>query len=348
MNHGEKWELAIPVGFPLEKTLHDLVADAPQVLPLAGEPRIVILGREVPCGSGYADLLAVEPGGRLVLVEVKLVANGEARRAVVAQILAYAAALKGLDTTALDRLLAKHLPKGCESVSDVVEASGQDGTFDRDDFTAGLSDSLATGRFRLVLVLDSTPADLVRLVGYLESMTDSGLIIDLVTVSQYVNGESRMLIPQRIDPERTAESHLPTKATSGVPKAVSSEGTEVFEASIVESAAEDRELLEELVTWAKSLKERDLARLFSTQGTSGLTTLIPQLRAQGAGLITIANQNGPVLWFWRSVFEKLVPSLIPEIEATIGTNLGQGTAVRKIGGDLLALITSAYELATEG
>ena len=65
------------------------------MLPLAGAPRLVMLGREVPLGTGYADLLAVERSGRLVLIEVKLARNAEARRAVVAQILAYAAFLGG-------------------------------------------------------------------------------------------------------------------------------------------------------------------------------------------------------------------------------------------------------------
>lgn len=41
-------------------------------------------GSEVRLGSGYADLLAVETGGRPVLIEVKLAYNAEARRAGVA------------------------------------------------------------------------------------------------------------------------------------------------------------------------------------------------------------------------------------------------------------------------
>jgi hypothetical protein len=44
------------------------------------------VGREVPLGGGYADLLAVEASGRLGMIEVKLARNSEARRAVVAQV----------------------------------------------------------------------------------------------------------------------------------------------------------------------------------------------------------------------------------------------------------------------
>jgi hypothetical protein len=50
-------------------------------------------------------------------------------------------------------------------------------------------------------VLDAAPVELVRLVGHLEAVTDK-LLIDLVTVSAYdVNG-SRILVPQRVEPER--------------------------------------------------------------------------------------------------------------------------------------------------
>lgn len=47
------------------------------MLPLAGYPRLTILGREVRLGTGSADLLAVESSGRLVIIEVKLAGNAE-------------------------------------------------------------------------------------------------------------------------------------------------------------------------------------------------------------------------------------------------------------------------------
>jgi RecB family endonuclease NucS len=59
------------------------------MLPLAGFPRLTVLGREVRLGGGYADLLAVESSARLVVIEVKLADNAESRRTVVAQVLSY-------------------------------------------------------------------------------------------------------------------------------------------------------------------------------------------------------------------------------------------------------------------
>jgi hypothetical protein len=89
------WHLLVPTGFPNKATLHDLVEKAPHLLPLAGTPQLIVLGREVRLGNGYADLIAIEPTGRLVIIEIKLAKNAEARRAVIAQALAYAAYLWG-------------------------------------------------------------------------------------------------------------------------------------------------------------------------------------------------------------------------------------------------------------
>ena len=91
-----RWLPLTPTPYLAEAELHDLVRDAPQMLPLAGTPQLTVLGREVRLGNGYADLLAVESTGRLVVVEVKLSANAESRRAVVAQVLSYAAIYRAL------------------------------------------------------------------------------------------------------------------------------------------------------------------------------------------------------------------------------------------------------------
>jgi hypothetical protein len=74
------------------------------LLPLAGSPRLVMVGREVQLGSGWGDLMALEPSGRVVLIENKLARNAEARHAVVAQVLTYAAYLYGMSPAALERV----------------------------------------------------------------------------------------------------------------------------------------------------------------------------------------------------------------------------------------------------
>jgi len=71
-NDGTGWHLLVPTSFPNEATLHDLVEQAPHLLPLAGNPSLVVLGREVQLGNGYADLIAIEPSCRLAVIEINL------------------------------------------------------------------------------------------------------------------------------------------------------------------------------------------------------------------------------------------------------------------------------------
>ena len=154
------------------------------MLPLSGAPPLLILGREVPLGSGYADLVGVETSGRPVIIEVKLAQNNEARRAVVAQILAYAANLHGMTREQLEDRFEESLKKrGHESLVAAVQ-SAQEDALDADEFTAALDEHLREGRFRLVFVLDTVPTELMTLVAYLEHVTDK-LVIDLVAVNSF-------------------------------------------------------------------------------------------------------------------------------------------------------------------
>ena len=162
----------MPSGFPSEEALHDLVEETPNLLPLAGDPTLVVLGREVALGPGYADLIAVDGEGRLTIIEIKLRKSGEARRAVVAQVLTYAAYLKGLDVRALEDLLRPHLARlEKPGLVDAVADADQSGDFDVTAFRDNLAATLSAGTFRLVLVLDEAPSELVQLVGYLESIS---------------------------------------------------------------------------------------------------------------------------------------------------------------------------------
>jgi RecB family endonuclease NucS len=80
----DEWRPLLASTFPSVEALHDLVEEAPSLLPLSGDPTLTVLGREVAIGPGFADLLAVDSDGRLTVIEIKLRRNAEARRAVVA------------------------------------------------------------------------------------------------------------------------------------------------------------------------------------------------------------------------------------------------------------------------
>ena len=350
-NDGTGWRLLSPTGFPDEQTLHDLVEETPRILPLAGDPRLVVVGKEVLLGNGYADLVAVEPSGRLVVVEIKLSRNAEARRAVVAQILTYAAHLKGLSPETVERdVLGRHLrDRGYESIQDAISSNDQVGSFDTATFSEGLTECLTKGHFRLVLVLDEAPQELVTLVGYLESVTEE-LLIDLIAVSAYDVGGSRVLVPQRVDAERPTPEPSPPKTPPSGPGGWYAEGAEDFATTIDSANEEHRPLLRRLYEWAVSLDREGLVRLGTYHAKGGdMLTLLPRLRADNAGLVTIYNDRGtPSLQFWRSVFERRAPENLPRVEEVTSGRVGQGNTTYEISDELLEALTDAYREAASG
>jgi len=339
------WALLSPSDFPKEADLHDLVADAPHMLPLSGEPRLTVVGREVALGGGYADLIAVESSGRLAIVEVKLARNAEARRAVVAQILAYAAFLHGLDRDQLERdVLARQLRQhGHATVADAVSAGDQEGDFELEVFERGLNDCLRTGEFRLVLVLDAAPPELVRLVGYLEAI-GGAVVIDLVSVSAYEVEGSRVIVPQRVEPERVLGQPRRGAGDSSRSSGYLVDGADDFEASIEHAATEHRAHLIKLVRWARQLEAEGLVWLRTYHG-KGRLTLLPRLVADDAGLVTIWNDSGAYISLWRTVFERRAPESIEPVETLLSTRIGTGNVVRDLRDEVLNALTLAYREA---
>jgi hypothetical protein len=350
-NDGTGWRLLAPTGFPDEQTLHDLVEETPQILPLAGDPKLVVVGKEVLLGNGYADLMAIEPSGRLAIVEIKLSRNAEARRAVVAQILTYAAHLKGLSSETMQRdVLGRHLrDRGYESIQDAVSSNDQEGSFNPTTFSETLTECLTKGHFRLVLVLDEAPPELVTLVGYLESVTEE-LLIDLIAVSAYDVDGSRVLVPQRVDAERPPPEPLPPKPPSSGPEGRYVEGAEDFAATIDSAEDVHQPMLRRLYEWAVSLDREGLVRLGTYHGKGGdMVTLLPRLRADNAGLVTIYNYSGtPSLQFWRSVFERRAPDSLPRVEQVAPVEIGKGNTIYEVSDELLRALTEAYREAASG
>jgi hypothetical protein len=329
-----------PVGFPDEATLHKLVAEAPQVLPLAGSPRLVVLGSEVRLGGGSADLVAIEPSGRLVIIEVKLARNAEARRAVVAQILTYAAHLRGMSRDALEQevLRSQLATRGYKDLFDAVEQNIQDGSVDAEPFLIAVDSSLAAGGFRLILVLDEVPSELVRLVGYLESIAPE-LTIDLITVSRYAAGGQTMLVPQRVDPERYESEKTVPSAPSTSKGYFARDGGADFRQWVEGQPPAVRERALRLYEWARQLEIDGLATLWGYHGPNHVT-LLPYPHGHDAGLVTVVGDGS--IWTWRSVFEKRAPGSIAAVEHVLEGELKKGGTVREPSDALLAAVRDAY------
>ena len=336
---GDGWTLSPPEGFRDEATLHGLIEQTPEMLPLSGAPPLLILGREVPLGSGYADLVGVETSGRPVIIEVKLAQNNEARRAVVAQILAYAANLHGTTREQLEDRFDESLKKrGHESLVAAVR-SAQEDAFDADEFTAALDEHLREGRFRVAFVLDTVPTELMTLVAYLEHVTDK-LVIDLVAVNSFDVGGTSVVLPQRVTPERhevTVEKTRRKESGTLYP------GSEKFESTISQAPLDSHESLRRLLQWARVLEKSGFVNLSTYEGVGAKRyTLLPRLVVDGVGLVTIWNDGGAYPSFYRSVFERKAPDFIKRVEQLAGITLSKGNTTANISDKLLEALTDAY------
>ena len=295
-------------------------------------------------GTGYVDLLGFETSGRPVIIEVKLAQNSEARRAVVAQVLAYAAYIQGETPARLQEGPLRHSlrAEGHQTILDAVSASDQEGSVQPDEFTATLEDSLHEGRFRLVFVLDEVPPELSTLVAYLEGVTTK-IVIDLVTVSAYEVNGTQVILPQRVTPERHA-SVVEQRRTRQSDSGTLYPGSDEFEASIDGAPEGNRAELRRLMQWARGLEAAGTARLETYSRVSGNCTLLPRIQPENAGLITIWNGGG--ISMWRSVFERKAPDFLDSVEALISPDkVRQGNVVHNPSEEFLSTLSRAYERA---
>jgi hypothetical protein len=134
-----------------------------------------------------------------------------------------------------------------------------------------------------------------------------------------------------------------------------SEGRYVEEAEdfadAVDSAEEEqRRLLRRLHDWAVFLDREGLVRLGTDHAKGGdMMSLLPRLRADNAGLVTIYRYSGTAsLQFWRSVFERRVPESLNRIEQAASVPVGQGNTTAEVSDELLEALTDAYREAVSG
>jgi hypothetical protein len=157
---------------------------------------------------------------------------------------------------------------------------------------------------------------------------------------------SQVLVPQRIDPGRRS-SEMSNAQVNARQAGALHRGSAEFRAVIADLAPSQRDPLTRLADWADTLEREGLVRLATYRAKGGqMTTLLPRLAADDAGLVTIYCDGGSAyLQFWRSVFERRAPHSIPAVEAATGQEIRQGNTIREIRDSLLTALTSAYREA---
>jgi hypothetical protein len=170
--------------------------------------------------------------------------------------------------------------------------------------------------------------------------------IDLVTVAAYEVAGSQVLVPQRIEPGRRVRELSDAQVNARQAGALHP-GSEEFRAVIAELPAVRRDPLLRLAEWADTLERDGLVKLATYTGPSGITTLLPRLAGDDAGLVSIScdTETRAYMQFWRSVFERRAPHSISAVQAVLGTELKQGNSTRDFPEALLDALNQSYQEA---
>jgi hypothetical protein len=198
---------------PAEKDLHDVLTQHAGLLPADDLELLdpVVVGREANLESGYADLVLVDQTGQICLVEVKNEGNPDTRR-VIAQLLDYAAALWRLSVEDFARVvLGPFLEASAEPAAAPLDIAayvrgntssepGEAAAAD-DALLTGLEQSLATGRFRLVVAAPSIPQRVEKVMEYLNAQ---GHMVYGLEVG-FFSGSAECFVPRLVVKPRVSE-----------------------------------------------------------------------------------------------------------------------------------------------
>ncbi len=263
-----------PQAYQKEDVLQKALAEYPDVIagPTTsgvGAGKLLLVRREmgVPGSEGGSavwsvDHLFLDADGVPVIVEVKRSTDTRIRREVVGQMLDYAAnGVKYWPVATLRAAVDKAAEEDGKAGDDLV-TSLRDG-LDPEEYWKTVEANLAAGRIRMLFVADSLPAELVRIIEFLNEQMNPAEVLG-VELRRYVGGNSVAYVPTVVG--RTA--------AAAIGKQVSPPGQQWDEESFLELARARRPeheiaLMEQLIAHVHERKGTLSWGKHVTPGVSG-------------------------------------------------------------------------------
>lgn len=183
-----------------EAFIQNLAFDNPECLPISeidvAYANLVPVCLEMNTPAGPMDALFMTPTGRLVILEAKLWRNPEARRKVVAQILDYAKELSHWSYEDLQRETSRKLGRKGNALYELVRERYPD--TDEISFVDGVQQSLARGRFLLLIIGDGVREGAAAIADFLESVGNLEFTFGLVELALYRHPNIGLLVQPRV------------------------------------------------------------------------------------------------------------------------------------------------------
>ena len=318
--------------------LQRILRDQPDIL----EPGLFVIAEEFrdwADSDRRIDLLCLDAGGRLVVVELK---RGESGELMDLQAIRYAAMVSPLTLQQAINAHQAYLDK--RSIDEDAEERVK-GHLENPE---SLGFSIAQPR--IILVSEGFSPELTTCVLWLNS---NGLDITCIRMQPYRNGTELLVDTSQVIPLPEAADYLVRirERESEVQQQRTEQGQifpggDAFAKSIAQAPEHFQPELNRLYNWAVSLEQEKLVDLDTRLGKfNSLRLLVPG--GSGSGLITVFSSptGSPYIQLWRSVFEKNATNSIESVEKESGVPLKQGTSIREISDKLLAILRDAYREA---
>lgn len=192
--------VSMPGGYD-ERWLQEILFAHPELIPMdridAGAGGLLPLCRELTLaregGVVYLDLLCLTRSGRLLLVECKLWRNPQARREVVAQILEYAALLRGWSYGDLTARLKQQ--RGWKGKNPIFEQALQIWPdLEEAAFVDRVSRSLEAADFHLVIAGDGIRSDVQALASHVNASGVGTSRLALVEIQVWRSGNGDTIV----------------------------------------------------------------------------------------------------------------------------------------------------------
>jgi len=193
----KKWKFAETIKAKAESELQELLIKSPSLITIdeirEGVSPLVFAVKEFGLtGSGSSDLLAFSSQGDIAIIECKLAANPEIKRKVIGQILEYASYLWQKKYDWVDDTIQSLKGK---NLTDLI-AESVAGEWDEELFRKKVEQSLETGSFILIIVVDEINEELRHIINYVNECSKSAFSLHALEMNRFKAEEIEVLVPR--------------------------------------------------------------------------------------------------------------------------------------------------------
>ena len=248
-NESKTWKVAESIKAKAEAELQKLLIESPSLIPIdeireGVSPLVVAVSEFGLPGSGNTDVIAFSPDGDIAIIECKLATNPEAKRKVIGQILEYAAYLWKMSFDELNSRIQRIRGK---SLTELIQESVA-GEWDKETFHTGIEQSLMSGSFILIIVVDEINEELKRIIRYINECSESAFSLHALELRRFRVEKTEILVPHLYG--------ISAKPPAGETKIKKWSEEEFFRVLKENIESDTFQIIRDLYEWSKNTADR--------------------------------------------------------------------------------------------